>query len=398
MKFFGKGLAVDTPWQAYRFGYQYDANGNLTNDGRMAYFWNDENRLVAVRNAKTGALIQENRYDGLGRRREKVELDAGVGVTNRYIYKDWLVLAITDGAGNVLETYTHGADLSGHVGGGAGGIGGILASTKAGGPAYYHYDFNGNIVNVSSTNQTQLAKYTYSPFGEVLLKEGDFDSRYQFSTKEYDPSTGLNYYGFRFYSPELGRWISREPLGESGGLNLYGFGPNNPVNGFDYLGLAWGNARALWHYYFGGGRDVTLGEIGHYGTVTAAVQPKMDEWKQKAIDAAVQAGGGLSCPNNTSDSVSDSDSVGVHSGVWWIGGISFARSYSCSVQIDGDCDDCPETWSYSCSMSYSMNDEFSGILDHDNSGDDPWDAWTLGGTPFSVTGSWSDEASGGGSL
>jgi hypothetical protein len=37
--------------------YQYDANGNLTNDGRMAYFWNDENRLVAVRSAKTGALI-----------------------------------------------------------------------------------------------------------------------------------------------------------------------------------------------------------------------------------------------------------------------------------------------------------------------------------------------------
>ena len=102
----------------------------------------------------------------------------------------------------------------GHVGGGAGGIGGILASTQAGGPAYYHYDFNGNIVNVSSSTQTQLAKYTYSPFGEVLLKEGDFDSRYQFSTKEYDPSTGLNYYGFRSYNPELGRWLNRDPLGD----------------------------------------------------------------------------------------------------------------------------------------------------------------------------------------
>jgi hypothetical protein len=39
--------------------YQYDSNGNLSNDGRMAYFWNDENRLVAVRSAKTGALIQK---------------------------------------------------------------------------------------------------------------------------------------------------------------------------------------------------------------------------------------------------------------------------------------------------------------------------------------------------
>ncbi|MDD3662921.1 MAG: RHS repeat-associated core domain-containing protein, partial [Candidatus Pacebacteria bacterium] len=200
--------------------YQYDANGNLTNDGRMAYFWNDKNRLVAVRSAKTGALIQENRYDGLGRRRERVEFDAGVGVTNRYLYQDWMVLAVTDGAGNVLETYTHGADLSGRVGGGAGGIGGILASTQVGGAAYYHYDLNGNVVSVSGSTQTQLAKYTYGPFGEVLLEDGLFDSRYQFSTKEYDSTTGLNYYGYRYYSPELGRWISSDPQNEIGSLNV----------------------------------------------------------------------------------------------------------------------------------------------------------------------------------
>ena len=169
------------------------------------------------------------------------------------------MLAVTDGSGNVLETYTHGADLSGHVGGGAGGIGGILASTQAGGTAYYHYDFNGNIVNVSSTNQTQLAKYTYSPFGEVLLKDGLFDSRYQFSTKEYDSTTGLNYYGYRYYSPGMGRWVSRDPARDlswavtarknpsRGGVysvglqqewNLYHFVRNQPISRFDYLGLA----------------------------------------------------------------------------------------------------------------------------------------------------------------
>ena len=89
-----------------------------------------------------------------------------MGVGNRNLYQDWLVLAVTDGDGNVLETYTHGADLSGQVGGGAGGIGGILASTQTGGAAHYHYDFNGNVVNVSSSNQSQLAKYTYGPFGD----------------------------------------------------------------------------------------------------------------------------------------------------------------------------------------------------------------------------------------
>ncbi len=63
-----------------------------------------------------------------------------------------------------------------------------------------------------------------------------------------------------------------------------------------------------------------------------------------------------------------------------------------------NCEECPENWSYSCSLTFSMNDEFSGILDLDNSGDDPWDDWTLGGTPFSVFYTWTDKVSGKGAL
>jgi hypothetical protein len=47
------------------------------------------------------------------------------------------------------------------------------------------------------------------------------------------------YYGYRFYDPETGRWPSRDPLQEYGGLNLYGFGPNSPLNGIDVLGGGW---------------------------------------------------------------------------------------------------------------------------------------------------------------
>ena len=222
---FGRSTNRQTSVVVSQNAYGYDANGNLTNDGRHAYFWNDENRLVAVRDAKTGALLQENHYDGLGRRRERIQsaIAGGddPGSTNRYFYQGWLVLTVTDGEGNVLETYTNGADLSGRVGGGAGGIGGILASTQAGGAVYYHYDFNVNIVQVSSNNQTQLAKYTYSPFGEVMLKEGAFTPRYQFSTKEYDALSKLNYYGYRYYGPQMGRWINRDRIRERGGINLY---------------------------------------------------------------------------------------------------------------------------------------------------------------------------------
>ena len=218
--------------------YAYDANGNMTNDTRFAYEWDCENRLTAVRDAATGALVQSNRYDALWRRREKIDYAAdGSAVTNRYLYKDWLVLAVTDGAGNVLETYTHGADLSGEPGGSAGGIGGILTSTQAGGAAIYAYDFNGNIVGVTDASGAVVSSLTYTPFGEVLARTGPFTPRYQFSTKEYSPRTGLNYYGYRYYSPRIGRWITRDPWAEFLELDLYVSVGNSMINYFDSFGL-----------------------------------------------------------------------------------------------------------------------------------------------------------------
>ena len=220
--------------------YQYDANGNLTNDSRFAYSWNDENRLIEVRTAGSGSFVMECRYDGQGRRRERVTHADGIATTNRYVYHGWAVLAVRDGQDDLLETYTHGVDLSGSIGG-AGGIGGILSMTQVSDlnpqPFFYHYDAQGNVINVTDEAEQPVATYTYSPFGIVLAKTGSFDSRYQFSTKEYDSTVGLNYYGYRYYSPQLGRWPSRDPLGEKGGMNLHGFVRNATTVAFDLYGL-----------------------------------------------------------------------------------------------------------------------------------------------------------------
>jgi len=51
-------------------------------------------------------------------------------------------------------------------------------------------------------------------------------------------ASGVRYYGFRYYNPNTGRWPNRDPIQEQGGLNLYGMVGNNPVNSWDYLGLA----------------------------------------------------------------------------------------------------------------------------------------------------------------
>ena len=76
-----------------------------------------------------------------------------------------------------------------------------------------------------------------SPFGTLLAKTGTFDQPFQFSTKRYDARIGMVQYEFRNYLPHLGRWATRDPLGEAGGLNLYAFVGNNPVNWLDPWGL-----------------------------------------------------------------------------------------------------------------------------------------------------------------
>jgi RHS repeat-associated protein len=62
----------------------------------------------------------------------------------------------------------------------------------------------------------------------------DFD--YRFSSEVFENETGLVYYNYRYYSPELGRWLSRDPIEEGGGDNLYGMVGNNPINKWDALG------------------------------------------------------------------------------------------------------------------------------------------------------------------
>jgi len=105
--------------------------------------------------------------------------------------------------------------------------------------AFYCYDANGNVTDLIGTNGSFLAQYQYDPYGNTLSKSGDLAdvNPFQFSTKYTDSETGLLYYGHRFYSANLSRWINRDPLNERGGRHLYRFVDNHPISRYDQLGM-----------------------------------------------------------------------------------------------------------------------------------------------------------------
>ena len=82
-----------------------------------------------------------------------------------------------------------------------------------------------------------VADYAYDSFGLPETATGTLSQNFRFSTKFLDPESGFIYYGYRWYSPETMRWLSMDPLGEEGGINLYQFVLNNPISLYDALGL-----------------------------------------------------------------------------------------------------------------------------------------------------------------
>ena len=130
-----------------------------------------------------------------------------------------------------------GPDLSGTLQG-AGGVGGLVAVSIDGDYYFPGYDNNGNVVGYWDESGSLVAEYAYDAFGNTISSSGSMASIFphRFSTKYYDAETDLYYYGYRYYSPSLGRWISRDPIEENGANNLFSFCDNNGVRYSDAFG------------------------------------------------------------------------------------------------------------------------------------------------------------------
>jgi RHS repeat-associated protein len=93
-------------------------------------------------------------------------------------------------------------------------------------------------VLVDGDNGQVVANYEYGTFGELLRSTGIVakNNPFRFSTKYQDDEMDFLYYGYRYYNPGTGRWLSRDPIEEKGGINLYGFVGNDPISRIDVLG------------------------------------------------------------------------------------------------------------------------------------------------------------------
>jgi RHS repeat-associated protein len=193
----------------------YDANGNLTSDGTHTYTWDARNHLVSI----SGAVSASFQYDPFGRRVTKA---IGAATTN-YLY---------DGV-NPVQELSGGSPTANLLTGLH--VDEYFQRTDASGPANFLTDALGSTIALTGATGNTLSSYTYDPFGSMTVS-GSSSNPYQYTGRE-DDGTGVYYYRRRYYSPALQRFISEDPIGFEGGVNLYAYVGSNPIGFTDPYGL-----------------------------------------------------------------------------------------------------------------------------------------------------------------
>lgn len=284
-----------------------------------------------------------------------------------------------------------------------------VAVVRAGVPYYIEADHLGTPRQViDATRNVAVWKWDSlaSTFGtNAPNQDPDGDStqfmmNLRFPGQYYDAETGLNYNYFRDYESGTGRYVESDPIGIYGGFATYGYAGQNSLASFDKYGLCWSNARAVAHFYTGGGASVNTDQIGCTSQIEQRIDPARNAWISKMKAEAASKAAGMRC--GTSMRFSASRSVGISSGIFWIGGFSLLQKSDCVVSrscgSNGGTTCAADTYNFDCLLTHIMHDLFVNPSDFDNSGDDFWDKLNYGGAPFYVDGFWDDRINGGGVL
>ena len=230
------------------YNLEYDSNGNLVQDTDKYYEYNSLNQLIKVReNNENGRVLEEYSYDHNGDRIKKITYNENSSQKTTYYIDDNFIREVNSSGNYDTKYYYHNGQL-------------IAREENNGDKYYYHLDHLGSTNVVTDQNGDVVEETSYLPFGEIL--EGG-ESKFTFTGKEAD-STGIMYFGARYYSPFLRKFTQPDTVIQDvydpQSLNRYSYARNNPVKYVDETGN-W------WHIPIGAAVGALIG-----GTVSAIYQ------------------------------------------------------------------------------------------------------------------------------
>ncbi len=200
----------------------WDANGNLATKGAESYTFDALDRLTQVVDGATSVAFS---YDGDG-----VRLGKSVNGTATGYLQDIgapLPIVLIETTGGQSSRYVYGADL-------------LALVDPAGVPSYYHTDGLGSTRALSNASAQRTDAYSYDVFGAVRTQTGSTQQDFQHTGEQIDPELGLIFLRARYYDPDTGRFLSRDPwpglIDELQSQNDYLYVKNNPVRFVDPSG------------------------------------------------------------------------------------------------------------------------------------------------------------------
>lgn len=228
------GIAAGTSYDASgnMIATHPDKAGNWTKGFQMT--WDAWNRLVQVNDAQSTEELARYSYDGSDRR---ITTTSTGSARHCFYDANWKCVEERMDASSEPDQLYYWGMRPGHRDE-------LLRRDKGGVSLYCLMDYYDPIA-ITDADGSVVERYSFSAFGSVQYLRHDFTPQasslfgwnFQFHGQFRDDETGWYNYGYRYYGSDLGKWLSRDPIEEGGGINLYSFCENNPLNAVDYLGL-----------------------------------------------------------------------------------------------------------------------------------------------------------------